>query len=126
LREALRLQPPAVARAVSLVKDTTIGGGKYSVKAGGVILILTWNAHRDTLAYGDDVRKFMVIFTSSLNIHLFIRRTNSDPNVCWTTSSKTYQYAHLIPTSYCPVSKHRFVSSPMLGSRSGMESLPVL
>ena len=121
------MQPPAAARAVSPVKDTTIGGGKYSVKAGGVILILTWNAHRDPLVYGDDVRKsLMVNLPLHSTFHLFIRRTNSDPNVCWTTSSKTYQYAHLMPASYSPVSKHWFISSPMLGSHSGMESVPVL
>src|ERR1700730_7747550 len=47
----------------------------------------------------------------------------SNENVFGLRSSN---YAHLILTSYCPVSKHRFVSSPMLGNRSGMESVPIL
>ena len=80
MRETLRIQPTAIGRIVTPVEDTTIGGGKYSVKAGNVILLLTWNAHRDPLVYGDDVRKLLYgNFTSSLNISCFYQANEFRP-----------------------------------------------
>jgi cytochrome P450/NADPH-cytochrome P450 reductase len=55
MRETLRLTPTAAKRGVTPLQDTTLGGGKYFVKAGTIILVHVWNMHRDTLVWGEDV-----------------------------------------------------------------------
>jgi cytochrome P450/NADPH-cytochrome P450 reductase len=55
LRETLRLAPPAAARVVAPIEDTTLGGGKYSVKAGDNIVCQIYIMHRDTAVWGEDV-----------------------------------------------------------------------
>ncbi|KAJ7128256.1 fatty acid hydroxylase [Mycena filopes] len=58
MRETLRLTPTAGKRGVTPIKDTTIGGGKYFVKAGETILIHVWNMHRDPRVWGEDAEVF--------------------------------------------------------------------
>jgi cytochrome P450/NADPH-cytochrome P450 reductase len=58
MRETLRLQPPAVARGVTAIKDTVIGGGKYTVKAGVPLVVLSWVAMRDPAVWGEDAEEF--------------------------------------------------------------------
>ncbi|KAF8185259.1 cytochrome P450 [Mycena galopus ATCC 62051] len=56
MRETLRLTPTAGKRGVTPLEDTTLGGGKYFVKAGTTILVHVWNMHRDPLVWGEDAR----------------------------------------------------------------------
>jgi cytochrome P450/NADPH-cytochrome P450 reductase len=56
MRETLRLSPTAPKRGITAIEDTTLGGGKYFVKAGTPILLQIWNIHRDPLIWGDDVQ----------------------------------------------------------------------
>ncbi|KAJ7640087.1 fatty acid hydroxylase [Mycena polygramma] len=58
MRETLRLGPTAPIRETSPLEDTTIGGGKYSVKRDAPILILIWELHRDPAIWGDDAEEF--------------------------------------------------------------------
>jgi cytochrome P450/NADPH-cytochrome P450 reductase len=55
IREAMRLYPPASARAVVPIEDTTIGNGKYAMKKGSILVVQTICAQRDTRVYGEDV-----------------------------------------------------------------------
>ncbi|KAF7367847.1 Fatty acid hydroxylase [Mycena sanguinolenta] len=58
MRETLRLTPTAGKRGVTPLQDTTLGGGKYFVKAGTTILVHVWNMHRDPLVWGPDAKEF--------------------------------------------------------------------
>ncbi|KAI0729796.1 cytochrome P450 [Fomitopsis betulina] len=58
LRETLRMGPAAPMRAVQAHEDTTIGGGKYAVKKGQTIAILTMQALRDPKVWGEDAEEF--------------------------------------------------------------------
>ncbi|KAK1223348.1 hypothetical protein PQX77_013780 [Marasmius sp. AFHP31] len=58
MRETLRLAPTAPARAVTALEDTTLLNGKYFVKAGTPLTILTWNMHRDPAVWGEDANEF--------------------------------------------------------------------
>ncbi|KAF7976157.1 hypothetical protein HWV62_7475 [Athelia sp. TMB] len=58
MRETLRLQPPAVARAVYSEVDTTVCGGKYAVKANQVVAIQSWCAMKDPALWGEDAKEF--------------------------------------------------------------------
>ncbi|KAK7065087.1 fatty acid hydroxylase [Favolaschia claudopus] len=58
MRETLRLTPTASKRGVTPLQDTTLGGGKYFVKAGTTMLVHVWNMHRDPLVWGEDVEEF--------------------------------------------------------------------
>ena len=58
MRETLRLQPPATARTVTPLEDTTIGGGKYAVKAGTPLVVQVWVAMKDPKVWGEDAREF--------------------------------------------------------------------
>lgn len=58
LRETLRLQSPAPARSVTSLAETTLGGGKYAIKAGQPIVILNHAAHYDPAVWGEDVAEF--------------------------------------------------------------------
>ncbi|KAJ7870739.1 fatty acid hydroxylase [Mycena olivaceomarginata] len=58
MRETLRLTPTAGKRGVTPLEDTTLGGGKYFVKAGTTILVHVWNMHRDPLVWGEDAEEF--------------------------------------------------------------------
>ncbi|KAJ6505385.1 fatty acid hydroxylase [Mycena sanguinolenta] len=58
MRETLRLTPTAGKRGVTPLQDTTLGGGKYFVKAGTTILVHVWNMHRDPLVWGEDAEEF--------------------------------------------------------------------
>lgn len=62
MREALRLGPTIPLRQVKCNEDTTIGGGKYFVPKGRVIIIHTEKALRDRAVFGEDVS---VIFSSN-------------------------------------------------------------
>ncbi|KAJ7636254.1 bifunctional P-450/NADPH-P450 reductase [Roridomyces roridus] len=56
--ESLRLTPTAPKRGVTALEDTTLGGGKYFVKAGTPIILQVWNMHRDPAVWGDDAELF--------------------------------------------------------------------
>ncbi|KAI0631143.1 fatty acid hydroxylase [Trametes polyzona] len=58
LREALRLSPPATARVVRALEDTTIGGGKYAIQKDAVLAILTTKCQTDPKVWGEDAREF--------------------------------------------------------------------
>ncbi|KAJ6598272.1 cytochrome P450 [Mycena vulgaris] len=58
MRETLRLVPTAPIRGTSALEDTIIGGGKYAVKKGTVILVQTVDMHRDPAVWGDDAVEF--------------------------------------------------------------------
>ena len=58
MRETLRLQPPAVARAVYSEVDTTVCGGKYAVKANQVVAVQNWCAMKDSALWGEDAKEF--------------------------------------------------------------------
>ncbi|KAJ7692444.1 cytochrome P450 [Mycena rosella] len=58
MRETLRLTPTASKRGITPIHDTTLGGGKYFVKAGTPILVQVWNMHRDPLVWGEDAEEF--------------------------------------------------------------------
>ena len=55
MREALRLAPTAPLRSVIANEDTTIGGGKYFISKGRVLVVNTDAAQRDPKVYGEDV-----------------------------------------------------------------------
>lgn len=57
MRESLRLQPP-FPHNVTALEDTTIGGGKYAVKAGAPIVVQNWVAQRDPAVWGDDAEEY--------------------------------------------------------------------
>ncbi|KAJ7208967.1 fatty acid hydroxylase [Mycena pura] len=58
LRESLRLSPPAPRRGVTPLQDTTLGGGKYFVKAGTTIAVMSWMVQRDPAVWGEDAEEF--------------------------------------------------------------------
>lgn len=63
LRETLRLQPTAPAFAIAPHSDTKeytvlIGGGKYQVERGQVMIMLLPKVQRDPAVYGDDAEEF--------------------------------------------------------------------
>jgi cytochrome P450/NADPH-cytochrome P450 reductase len=63
LRETLRLQPTAPAFSIAPHPDTKdfpvlIGGGKYAVEKGQVMVVLLSKVHRDPTVYGDDAEDF--------------------------------------------------------------------
>ncbi|KAH9922456.1 cytochrome P450 [Fomitopsis serialis] len=58
LREALRMGPAAPMRSVEVWEDTTIGGGKYAVKKGQTVAILTAQALRDPKVWGEDAEVY--------------------------------------------------------------------
>ncbi|KAJ7501738.1 fatty acid hydroxylase [Mycena galericulata] len=58
MRESLRLTPTAPKRGVTPLEDTTLGGGKYFVKAGTPIILQVWNMHRDPAVWGEDAEQF--------------------------------------------------------------------
>lgn len=55
MRETLRLAPTAPIRQTAALEDTTIGGGKYTIKKGTPILIVKWELHRDPAVWGNNV-----------------------------------------------------------------------
>lgn len=55
MREALRLGPTIPWRQVKCNEDTVIGGGKYFIPKGRVIIVHLEKAQRDPLVYGEDV-----------------------------------------------------------------------
>jgi len=63
LRETLRLQPTAPAFTIAPHPDTNeypvlIGGGKYQIEKGQVVVVLLPKVHRDPAVYGDDAEEF--------------------------------------------------------------------
>lgn len=54
----MRLQPPATARTVTSLEDTTIGGGKYAIKAGTPLVVQNWVAGKDPKVFGEDAWEF--------------------------------------------------------------------
>ncbi|KAJ7257292.1 fatty acid hydroxylase [Mycena rebaudengoi] len=54
MRETLRLSAPLPTRPTAPLEDTTLGGGKYAVKAGTIISLLTWKIQTDPHIWGDD------------------------------------------------------------------------
>jgi cytochrome P450/NADPH-cytochrome P450 reductase len=55
MREAMRLQPTAPIRGVEPLEDATLGGGKYFVKKGQTMLVMTSIFQRDPKVWGEDV-----------------------------------------------------------------------
>ena len=70
--------PAAPMRAVEAQEDTTIGGGKYAVKKGQTIAILTVQALRDPKVWGEDVSAYCLDYNAA-NTALRRRRC-STPN----------------------------------------------
>jgi cytochrome P450 / NADPH-cytochrome P450 reductase len=64
MRETLRIHPTATARSCAPSNDVILGG-KYAVKAGTIILVNTFDVHRDPLVWGDDVG-FIVLFAQEI------------------------------------------------------------
>ncbi|KAL0564092.1 hypothetical protein V5O48_017963 [Marasmius crinis-equi] len=58
MRESLRLAPTASGRAVTALEDTTLANGKYAVKAGTTLSVITWVMQRDLAVWGDDANEF--------------------------------------------------------------------
>lgn len=63
IRETLRLQPTAPAFTMQPLPGTTeypvlIGGGKYQVQKGQVLIALLPKVHRDPAVYGNDAEEF--------------------------------------------------------------------
>ena len=58
MREAMRIAPPVSSRTVTPLQDTTLAGGKYEVKAGTNVVVLTYTQHRDPKVWGEDVEEF--------------------------------------------------------------------
>ncbi|KAK0212347.1 fatty acid hydroxylase [Desarmillaria ectypa] len=58
MRESLRLGPTAATRTAAPIEDTTLGGGKYFVKAGSSLIIQTYLMHRDPKVWGEDAEEF--------------------------------------------------------------------
>ncbi|KAJ7579319.1 fatty acid hydroxylase [Mycena floridula] len=58
MRETMRLCPPAPARTTAAIEDTTIGGGKYALKAGATIVVQNYIAQRDPKVWGEDAEEF--------------------------------------------------------------------
>jgi cytochrome P450/NADPH-cytochrome P450 reductase len=55
IREAMRLCPPAAARGVVSLEDTTLCNGKYAIKKGQVMVVQTICTQRDPVLWGEDV-----------------------------------------------------------------------
>jgi cytochrome P450/NADPH-cytochrome P450 reductase len=56
LKETLRVSPPVPARLTHAKEDTTLGDGKWEVKAHESLGILHSVAHMDPTVWGEDVR----------------------------------------------------------------------
>jgi cytochrome P450 / NADPH-cytochrome P450 reductase len=57
LKETLRLWPPAPAFSLQPLQDTVLGG-RYPVKKGQPITVITYQLHRDTAVWGDEPDTF--------------------------------------------------------------------
>ncbi len=68
MRESLRLGPTAPSRTVAPIEDTTLGGGKYFVKAGSSIVIQAFLMHRDPKVWGEDVSNETSVFVFGLSL----------------------------------------------------------
>lgn len=79
LRETLRVNATIPAIGVTPLKDETLAGGKYFVKAGENIILLLMRAHLDPAVFGDDARSFRPERMLDEN---FERITKEHPN-CW-------------------------------------------
>jgi cytochrome P450 / NADPH-cytochrome P450 reductase len=62
----MRLFPPATARGVVPIEDTTLMNGKYAVKKGSVLVVQTICAQRDPKVWGDDVRLLSIYLLGKL------------------------------------------------------------
>jgi cytochrome P450/NADPH-cytochrome P450 reductase len=40
------------------LEDTVVGGGKYAIKAGVPLVVLTWVAMKDPSVWGEDAEDF--------------------------------------------------------------------
>jgi cytochrome P450/NADPH-cytochrome P450 reductase len=58
LMESLRIWPTAPAFALRAKEDTTIGDGRYQVKASDTVMVLVPLLHRDPKVWGDDAEAF--------------------------------------------------------------------
>ena len=58
MRETLRLTPTAPGRGLAAIEDTTLGNGKYFIKAGQPMYVLTWVYQKDPSVWGEDVSLF--------------------------------------------------------------------
>ncbi|KAF7333412.1 Fatty acid hydroxylase [Mycena venus] len=58
MRETLRLTPTAPGRATSSLEDTTIGGGKYKIKKGEMIVVMSGLMQQDPSVWGSDADQF--------------------------------------------------------------------
>lgn len=53
----MRLYPPATARGVVSLEDTTVCDGKYAIKKGQFLVIQNICAQRDPKLWGEDVSR---------------------------------------------------------------------
>ncbi|KAI0346151.1 cytochrome P450 [Trametopsis cervina] len=58
MRETLRLGPTIPWRQIKALEDTTIGGGKYFVPKGRVVVVHLEKVQRDRSVYGEDADEF--------------------------------------------------------------------
>ncbi|CAK7273929.1 hypothetical protein SEPCBS119000_005910 [Sporothrix epigloea] len=79
LRETLRVHSTIPAYGITALKDETLAGGKYAVRAGEAITLLLAKAHLDPAVWGDDAREFRPERMLDDN---FARITKDYPN-CW-------------------------------------------
>lgn len=79
LRETLRVHSTIPAIGITALKDETLAGGKYAVRAGEAITLLLAKAHLDPAVWGDDAREFRPERMLDDN---FARITKEHPN-CW-------------------------------------------
>ncbi|CAK7265075.1 hypothetical protein SEPCBS57363_001399 [Sporothrix epigloea] len=79
LRETLRVHSTIPAIGMTALKDETLAGGKYAVRAGEAITLLLAKAHLDPAVWGDDAREFRPERMLDDN---FARITKEHPN-CW-------------------------------------------
>ncbi|MFC4943703.1 bifunctional cytochrome P450/NADPH--P450 reductase [Pseudonocardia sp. GCM10023141] len=58
LKESLRLWPTAPAFSLQARTDTTIGGGRYPLRRGQAVTVITPSLHRDPAVWGPDAAEF--------------------------------------------------------------------
>lgn len=91
MRETLRLFPPAIARQVAALNDTTLCGGKYTAKAGETLVVHTAIVHMDPKVWGEDVQLLSQLSSRAM-LTAMHRPKSLSLSACWTGSSRKYRY----------------------------------